>query len=131
MAALRAAMRWFSYLFHGVLALFVVAISLLSLASGQTLHLGMLPWQGRSLTHWLLLSGLAGLISLVLAIRRTWRGMFFLWSLGVLAMMVWGFFFSPYYFAGPSAFHRALYLIAGALVAAFGAWFQLRRAVPR
>jgi len=124
-------MRWFGYLYHGLLALFLLAISAVALASGQTLHLEMLPLQGPSLTYWLFFSALAGLIALILAIRRTWRALFFLWSLAVLAVLVRGFFFSRYHFAGPPGFHQALYLTAGALIAVLGAWFQLRRAAAR
>ena len=124
-------MRLFSYLFHGLLTLFLLAISTLALSSGQALHLGMLPWKGQSLTYWLFFSSLGGLILVVLAVRRTWRPLFFLWSLVVLAMMVRGFFFSSYYFTGPPAFRRALYLTAGALIAAFGAWFQARHEPQR
>ena len=126
-AALRALMRVFSYLFHGLLTLFLLAISLVALSSGQPLQLEMLPWQGQTLTWWLLSAALAGLLSVILAICRKWRSLFFLWSLAVLAMLAKGFFFSHYYFAGPPEFHRALYLTAGALIAAFGAWFTLRR----
>ncbi len=120
-------MRVFSYLFHGLLTLFLLAISLVALSSGQPLQLEMLPWQGQTLTWWLLSAALAGLLSVILAICRKWRSLFFLWSLAVLAMLAKGFFFSHYYFAGPPEFHRALYLTAGALIAAFGAWFTLRR----
>ena len=127
MAALRALMLVFSYLFHGLLTLFLLAISAVALASGQPLQLAMLPWQGQTLTYWLLGGGLVGLISVILAIRRKWRAVFFLWSLAVLLLMVQGFFFGRYYFAGPPDFRRALYLIAAALIAVLGAWFQLRR----
>jgi len=120
-------MRVFSYLFHGLLTLFLLAISVLALSSGQTLQLGMLPWEGPQLAYWLFFAALVGLVSVALAIWRKWRALFFLWSLAVLLMMARGFFFSRYHFAGPPEFHSALYLTAGALVAAFGAWFQLRR----
>jgi hypothetical protein len=126
-AALKALMRFFSYLFHGLLTLFLLAISVVALSSGQPLQLGMLPWEGHSLTWWLLGAALAGLASVVLAICRKWRPLFFLWSLVVLLVMARGFFFSQYYFAGPPEFRGALYLTAGALLAVFGAWFQLRR----
>lgn len=119
-------MRAFSYLFHGLLTLFLLAISAMALSSGQILHLEMLPWHGQSLSYWLLFSAVAGLVSLILAILRTWRLLFVLWSVAVLAVMVRGFFLSPYAFAGRPEFYRALYLSAGALIAAFGAWFQLR-----
>ena len=127
MAALRALMRVFSYLFHLLLTLFLLAISIVALSSGQTLQLEMLPWQGQTLTWWLFGAALAGLLSVILAICRKWRPLFFLWSVAVLALMARGFFFSHYYFAGPPEFHGALYLTAGALIAALGAWFQLRR----
>jgi uncharacterized membrane protein len=126
-AALKALVRVFSYLYHGLLTVFMLAISVVALASGQPLRLEMLPWQGQTLTWWLLGAALAGLASVVLAICRKWRALFFLWSLTVLAMLARGFFFSRYYFAGPPEFHGALYLTAGALIAVFGAWFQLRR----
>jgi len=120
-------MRMFSYLFHGLLTLFLLALSVVALSSGQSLQLDMLPWQGRPLTWWLLGAAVAGLISLILAMRRVWRPLFFLWSLAVLWMIARGFFFSHYYFVGPPEFHRALYLTGGALIAALGAWFQMRR----
>lgn len=131
MAALRALMGVFSYLFHGLLTLFLLAIAVVAWTSGQTLRLEMLPWQGQTLTYWLLCAALVGLASVILAMCRKWRPLFFLWSLVVLAMMARGFFFSHYYFAGAPEFHGALYLTAGALIAALGAWFQLRRAPLR
>jgi hypothetical protein len=130
-AALKVLMRLFSYLFHGLLALFLLAVSAVALSSGQPLHFEVLPWQGRELTLWVLLGALLGLISVILAIRRVWRPLFFLWSLIVLLMMARGFFFSGYYFAGRDEFLRALYLTAAALIAVFGAWFQLRRRPAR
>ena len=126
MAVLRAVMRIFSFLYHGLLALFLLAISVVALTSGQSLHLGMLPGQGRNFPLTLFCSALAGLIVVILAVRRRWRALFFLWSLAALAILVRGFFFSSYHFDGPPGFHRAIYLIAGALLAACGAWFQLR-----
>jgi hypothetical protein len=120
-------MRVFSYLFHGLFALFLLAIAILALSSGQPLQLPMLPWQGQTLTWWLLGGALAGLASVILALCRKWRPLFFLWSLAVLFLMTRGFFFSHFYFAGPSEFHRALYLTGAALIAACGAWFAMRR----
>jgi hypothetical protein len=123
-AALKTGMRWFSYFFHGVLTLFLLALSLVALSSGQQLQLAMLPWQGKDLTYYLLGGALIGLLAVILAIGKKARPLFFLWSLVVLVLMVRGFFFSHYHFAGPSAFHLALYLTAGAILAAFGAWFH-------
>jgi hypothetical protein len=126
-AVLKALMRAFSYLFHGLLTLFLLGISVVALSSGQPLQLEMLPWQGPALTWWLFSAALAGLLLVVLAICRKWRALFFFWSLAVLALIARGFFFSHYYFAGAPEFHGALYLTGGALIAAFGAWFQAGR----
>jgi hypothetical protein len=116
----RAVLRIFSYFFHGLLSLFLLALAAMALSSGQILHLDMLPWHGQTLSYWLLFSSLAGLVSLILAILRTWRLLFVLWSLDVLVVMVRGFFLGPYEFAGRPEFYRALYLSAGALIAVFG-----------
>lgn len=127
MAALKALMRIFSYLFHALLTLFLLGLSLVALSSGQTLQLDVLPWQGASLTYWLFGAALLGLILVILAVLRKWRPLFFLWSLVVLVMIVRGFFLSAHHFAGPPEFHGALYLTLAALIAALGAWFQMRR----
>jgi len=127
----RAIVCVFSYFFHGLLSFFLLALAVIALSSGQTLHLNMLPWHGQSFSYWLLFLALAGLVSLILAICRIWRLLFVLWSLAVLFIMVRGFFLGPYTFAGRPEFYRALCLSAAALIAAAGAWFQLRRPAHR
>jgi len=124
---LKTAIRWFSFLFHGVLLLFLLAISLVAWSSRQPLRLGMLPWSGEELTYWLLYGSLAGLVVLVLAVKRIWPVLYLAWTLLVLELMVRGYFFSPYSFAGRDEFTRTLYLTAGATLAVIGAWFQVRR----
>lgn len=127
MAALRALMRLFSYAFHALLALFLLGLALVALSSHQTLQLGMLPWQGPSLTYWLLGAALVGLILVFLAIGRRVRWLYFFWTVAVLLVLARGYFFTGYYFRELPAFHSALYLTAGALIGVFGAWFQVRR----
>ena len=130
-SAFGAIMRIFSYLYHGLLALFIFAVSCLALVSGaHTIQLDFLPWQGASLTYWLFFSALFGLLSLVLALRGTLRGLFVLWSLAVFVLMVKGFFLSRHYFE-PGEFSAAAYLTLGALLALFGAWFRLRQPKDR
>jgi hypothetical protein len=123
---LKAIMRYFSYLFHLVLALFLIAVSGLALASGSgSLRLGMLPWSGESLNYILLFGALAGLATVLLAMRGVLRFLFLIWSFLVFVLMVNGYIFSRYQFA-PNEFRTALYLIVAALISVFGAWFQLR-----
>lgn len=120
-------MRFYSYVFHGVLALFLLAVSGLALLSGSsTLTLDMLPWRGANLAYWLFFSALFGLLSVILAMKGMLRPLFLLWSLAVLVMLVRGYFLSSYVFE-PGEFQMAAYLTAGALLAVFGAWFQMSR----
>lgn len=125
-------MRLYSYLFHGLLGLFLLGISLVALLSGTALHLEMLPWNDQTDTYILLCAALFGLLTVLLALKRTARFLFFLWSLAVFVMLVKGFFLSNYHFAGSSGFRTAALLTAGALLAIFGAWFQMiRRLAPK
>ena len=125
MGVVKTLLRFFSYLFHGILALLLVAVSGLALASGsQNLHLGMLPWTGSTLIYVIFFGSLFGLISLILAIRGTWPVLFFLWSLAVLVLMVKGYVLTGYRFSGGEA-KRAGYLMLCSLIALFGAWWAL------
>ena len=131
MGVLRTLLRFFSYLFHGLLTLFLLAISGLTLLSGgQSLHLGMLPWTGSTLTYVVFFGALAGLVFLLLAIRGRLRVLFFLWALAVVGLMVKGYIFTGYHF-GPGEAKTAGYLVLGSLLALWGAWFQMFRKVDR
>jgi len=123
----KAIMRFLSYLFHTLLALFLFAVSALAIASGaRSLHLDMLPWTGASLNYVLFFGSLFGLLTILLALKSMMRPLFFLWSLVVTVLLVKGYFFSGYHF-GPGEIRTALYLMAGSILALFGAWFQMRR----
>jgi len=123
----KAILCFFSYLFHALLALFLFAVSALALSSGaNALHLAMLPWTGPTLTYVLFCGSLFGLLSLLLALTGRLRPLFFLWSLAVTVLLVKGYFLSGYHF-GVGEVRTALYLIAGSVIALFGAWFQMFR----
>jgi len=124
-------LRLFSYLFHGVLALFLLVVSGFALTSGApSLSLRMLPWTGSTLEWVVFLGALVGLSTVLLALRARLRLLFLLWSLAVAVLLLRGYFFSGYRFA-PGTVSTALYLIAGSLVAVLGAWFQLVRRIER
>ncbi len=130
MAAVKALLRLFSFLFHALLALFLLAVSGLTLASGHpNLQLGMLPWTGSTLIYVVFFASLFGLLTIVLAVLGKVRFLFFLWALAVLVLMVKGYVFSGYHFE-PGGATRALYLTVAALISVLGAWFQMRP-VPR
>ncbi len=131
MEAVKTLLRLFSYLFHGLLALFLIAVSGLALASGTpSLELGMLPWTGMTLA-WVVLGGsVVGLVIVVLALASKWRLLFFLWSLAVVFLLIRGYIFSGYHFQ-PGSVSTAVLLTAASLLALAGACFQLFRRRPR
>ena len=113
-------LRLYSYLYHLVLALFLLGISAIALTSHSSLNLGMFPWTGETLTRYLFYGSLLGLVSLLLAITGVFRYLFPVWALVVLVLMVRGFLLAGYQFSGKDEFNRVLFLIAGALLAFFG-----------
>lgn len=120
-------LRVYSYLYHLILSLFLIGLAIVAMNSSSTLSLEMLPWSGSSLTSWLLWGGLAGILSIVLAVTGVFRFLFPVWALVVLVMMVRGFIIKPYTFEGKPDFVSVLWLIAGALLA-FVASLTLLRA---
>jgi len=130
-AAVKAVLRLFSYLFHALLALFLIAVSALALASGKpTVELHMLPWSGPTLLYILFFGCLFGFFTVVLAILGRVRFLFFLWSVAVAVFVLKGYIFSGYRFS-PGEPSRALYLIIASWIALAGAWFQMWRTPPR
>lgn len=121
-----AIVRYYSYIFHGLLAIFLIAVSGMALAvSPSSLHLDMLPWTGSTLTYVVFFGGLFGLLTVVLAILRKLPALFFIWSLVVTVMMIKGYIFSGYGF-DPGGFWTAVALIVGSLIAIAGPWSQMR-----
>ncbi|MGD0666670.1 MAG: hypothetical protein ABSB23_03855 [Bryobacteraceae bacterium] len=127
MEAVKALLRLFSYLYHGLLALFLLALSAVALASGAAeLRLDMLPWSGATLAWVLLAASLFGLLAVVLAVRRAGAALLFLWSLLVAAMLLKGYVFSGYRFAPGVGVRTAVSLVLGSWLALLGAWFAVR-----
>ena len=126
MEAVKILLRLFSYLFHGLLALFLIAASGLALSSGTpSLDLRMLPWTGTTLEWVVLGCAFFGLIAVVLAIASKWRVLFLLWSLAVAVLLIRGYIFTGYRFPPGRGVSTAVALMAASLVALAGAWFQL------
>lgn len=111
-------LRTYSYLYHLILSLFLFGLAMLTLAGGQhNLHLGMLPWSGIELTHWVLVLGISGLLATALAVTGIFRFVFPLWCLVVVILMIRGFFLSTFTYSGPDQFRSVVWLVIGAAVA--------------
>ncbi|MBZ5582755.1 MAG: hypothetical protein LAQ30_11245 [Acidobacteriia bacterium] len=123
---MKALLRYFSYLFHGLLALVLLAVSSLALATGpNSLRLQVLPWTGSTLTYIVFFGALFGLATVVLAVLRRMRWLFFIWSVCVAVMLVRGSVSSSYHFETGQV-GNVLGFILASLVAVAGAWFQVR-----
>jgi hypothetical protein len=117
---------YFSYLFHILLVVFLVAVSAFALATNPgELYLAMLPWSGATLTYVVFFASLFGLTAIVLAVARRARVLFFLWTAAVFVFVVKGYFFSGYRFVSGSL-STAIWLVVLSLIAVFGGWFQWR-----
>ena len=127
MDVIRALSIFLSYVFHGLLCLILFAVTSVAIAGGgQTLHLGMLPWTGSTLLYALLFGSLAGLVTVLLAIKGTWRPLFFVWSLVVALLLLKGYIFSGYRFS-PGEFGPVLLLIVGSWIALLGSFARMVR----
>lgn len=125
-------MRFYSYLFHGLLALSVLAISLVPLFSGMhNLQLEILPGEGATLTFTLMAIGLVGVLIVLAAVTGKAQTPFFIWSIVVLLGILWGFFLRPYRWSSAGAFVNTLLFVIGALIAMVGAWYARQRRPAR
>ncbi len=119
-------MRVYSYLFHFLLALFLLGISIISWFAGEhNLQVGVLPWQGDVLSYVLFASAVAGLLVTWLAVKRRLPVLFLIWSVVVFLALVRGYFLSSYRF-GRGGLTTALLLTSASLLAAIGGWHQFR-----
>lgn len=116
-------LRLYSYLFHLILSLFLIGISIVALSSHKALLLRMLPWEGEKLNDWTLGIGILGLIFVFLAVTGIVRWIFPLWTLLAFGLMLRGFFLTNYDFGGEANFKSALWLTFAAFVAFLGSLF--------
>lgn len=129
MRAIAWLLRVFCYFYHTILSLALLAVGGVAfLSEAQHLKLETLPWQGPQLNNWLIGLGIAGLLSVLLAITGKVRFLLPLWSIFVLVMLVKGVFLtSSVSFDGRSDFHNWLWLIGGAALALLGSFTLLGR----
>jgi hypothetical protein len=131
-AVVSAILRFLAYLYHGLLALLMLALgTVLTLANaGNSVRLDMLPWSGSNAVWALLIGGILGLLLVILAIRGILRPLFFLWALVIVILMIKGYFLSGYRFT-PAEFDRVAYMLIGAIIALIGAFSQMFNRSPK
>jgi hypothetical protein len=124
-------LRVFSYLFHTILCLYLLGVWLVAHGIHSVPKLGFVPFSDEQMLTGILALSLAGLISTALAVTGIFRFLFPIWTIVLLWLMVRGYFFSGYTFAGADAFRSAVLLAIGALVAFLGGLSVLMKAKRR
>ncbi len=125
-----AVLRFWSYLFAFAVGLLAFGVGFVLLISGSSnFRLEMLPWfEGSSALWALLLLGLFGLISAVLAFKGRAKPLLAVFCTLALVLMAYGYFLNPIYrFDGSSDAWGTLAATFGALGATFGALMALRK----
>ena len=130
MRAISLLLRLYSYVFEFLLSLVALLLGIVGASYGHNLSLEILPWTGASLTHWLTVLGLIGLLCTFLAIAGKLRFLFPLWALFVVIMLFRGYMFSPFTFSGSAGFKQTLWFFFGAVLAFIGSLTVLRKPVP-
>src|SRR5258706_11852091 len=118
---LGAILRVYSYIYHLLISVVLLALSLVAFASDNfNLKQEMLPWTGKELVCWMFGLGLIGALSVILAFMGKLRILFLAWALAVVIGLVRGIVLGGMRFENAEAFRGALYLIAAGLIALLG-----------
>jgi hypothetical protein len=123
-----ALLRYFSYVFHGLLALALLAISGFAiLGNPAELRLDVLPWTGATLAYILFFGALVGLAAVALAMLGRAAILLLLWSLAVTVLLLYGYVLTQYGFS-PGEWRMDAIFVAAAALSIFGPWLQMRKA---
>jgi len=128
--ALGLLLRLYSYLFHLVLSVFLLGLGGISASTRQPLNLRMLPFTQEDVVRGIVVLGAIGFFSTLLALTRVFKYLFPIWAAVVVYLVIHGFFFTAYTFAGVQALHGALWFSLAAIIAFVGALWVLPRRRP-
>jgi hypothetical protein len=124
-------LRFYSCLFALILGFFMTGVSLILLISGSTnFKFDMLPfWKGSNALYGLLALGLLGIVAALLGFVRKVKPLLVIYTLALLALLLYGFFLSPVYrFTGDAEAKSVLWLALAALCAFLGSLMQFKEA---
>jgi uncharacterized membrane protein HdeD (DUF308 family) len=125
-----AVLRFWSYLFAFAVGLSAFAVGFVLLISGSAnFRLDMLPWFKEGAALWaLLVLGLLGIVSSVLAIKGRAKPLLAVFCTLALVLMAYGYFLNPIYrFDGSADAWGTFAATLGALGATFGALMALKK----
>lgn len=117
MKILHALMRFYSYLFTLFLSVFLTGFGAVAYLSGlHNWKIDTFIWTGEDLSKAMLILGVLGGLSVLMAVFNIFRGLLPVMALIFFGLIVYGFFWQSYRFADAEQFQGILALAAGALV---------------
>ena len=117
MKILHALMRFYSYLFTLFLSVFLTGFGAVAYLSGlHNWKIDTFIWTGEDLSKAMLILGVLGGLSVLLAFFNIFRGLLPVMALIFFGLIVYGFFWQSYRFADAEQFQTTLALALGALV---------------
>ena len=117
MKILHALMRFYSYLFTLFLSVFLTGFGAVAYLSGlHNWKIDTFIWTGEDLSKAMLILGVLGGLSVLMAVFNIFRGLLPVMALIFFGLIVYGFFWQSYRFADAEQFQGILALAVGALV---------------
>ena len=117
MKILHALMRFYSYLFTLFLSVFLTGFGAVAYLSGlHNWKIDTFIWTGEDLSKAMLILGVLGGLSVLMAFFNIFRGLLPVMALIFFGLIVYGFFWQSYRFADAEQFQGILALAGGALV---------------
>ena len=117
MKILHALMRFYSYLFTLFLSVFLTGFGAVAYLSGlHNWKIDTFIWTGEDLSKAMLILGVLGGLSVLMAFFNIFRGLLPVMALIFFGLIVYGFFWQSYRFADAEQFQTTLALALGALV---------------
>jgi len=112
----------FSYVFHLVLSVFLLGIGLIGKMSTGTasFYTPLLPGDTDRQAGYAVWLGLAGLISVLLAMTGRFRPLLVVWAFAAMVLYFRGFFWGTYTYSGRDEFESALWYFGGTVLAFIG-----------
>ncbi len=115
MKIIHALMRFYSYLFTLFISVFLGGIGVIAFISDQhNWKIDTFIWSGKDLSIAMLILGVMGGASVLLAFFDWFRALLPVVALIFFGLMIYGFFWSPYKFADGEQFQWVAGLAAGA-----------------
>ncbi|MBI4892073.1 MAG: hypothetical protein HY821_15715 [Acidobacteria bacterium] len=127
-------LRFFSYLFSLLLGLFLAGVSFVLLIGGTSNYkFDMVPWiKGENALYFLLVFGLLGVISALLAVLGKVKPLLVVFTLVTVCLFIYGFFISPVFrFDGEAQAKNVAWLAFAAVGAFLGSLMQYSSSTKR